>query len=209
MVRIANKTPHKTNLDKQVMHVPSLSIAEKYIEQVVADKKYCAYKCILSDLFTRHYPNNVNFEQVLLKCTILNDFYLTNIIDTFTVAKHIIEVRDIDKRLKNGDLSLIDEISEVNFKNVTKKFYSFATKFCHSHQPDSYPIYDKNVDIALWYFAEKGYISLDFKRKELRDYKTFKEIVDNFRDSNKLNILNYEKLDNYLWKFGKDLTDKK
>ena len=191
------------------MHTPSLSAAEKYIEKVVADKKYCAYKNILHNLFTEYCPYNSCFEQVLLKCTVLNDFYFTNIIDTFTVAKHIIEVRDIDKRLKDGDLCLIDEISDVSFKDVTRRFYSFATKYCHFHQPDLYPIYDKNVDMALWYFSKKGYISLAFKRDELKDYRTFKEIVDNFREAYKLNNLNYVKLDNYLWGFCKELNNKK
>ena len=135
------------------------------------------------------------------------DFYQTKIIEVYTVAEHIINVRNIDVRLMQADLSLIDEIAEVKFKSITRKLYSFATKYCHFHQPNSYPIYDKNVDEALWHFAKMGHINQVFRREELRYYRIFKQIIDNFRDSNKLNKLAYVDLDKYLWQFGKDLNN--
>lgn len=190
------------------MHIPNLSEAKKYIERVNNREKDIVQKNILYDLFSKHYPENNSIEQIFLKCTILNVFYLTNIFDTYSVAEHIIGVRDIDIRLKEADLSLIDEIANVRFKNITRKLYSFATKYCHFHQPNFYPIYDKNVDEALWYFSKMGYIKQVFKRNDLRDYRTFKEIINNFRDINKLDSLKYIELDKYLWLFGKELNKK-
>lgn len=191
------------------MNIPNLIQAKEYIKIVDANKREIAQKSILYNLFGKCFPYNKSLEDVLIKCTLLNDFYQTNIIDKYTVAEHIIKVNNIDTRLKDADLSLIDEIADVRFKDITRRLYSFATKYCHFHQPNIYPIYDKNVDEALWYFSKIGYIKQVFKRNDLKDYRTFKEIINNFRDFNKLSDLKYAELDKYLWKFGKDLNIKK
>ncbi len=190
------------------MEKPTLIQAKEYIKKVDANKRDLAQKSILYNLFGKYFPYNKSLEDVLIKCTLLNDFYQTNIIDIYTVAEHIIKVNNIDTRLEEADLSLIDEIADVRFKDITRKLYSFATKYCHFHQPNFYPIYDKNVDVALWHFSKRGYIKQVFRRNDMKDYRTFKEIIDNFRDFNKLSNLEYAELDKYLWKFGKDLNKK-
>ena len=181
-----------SQLINTIMNIPNLIQAKEYIKIVDANKREIAQKSILYNLFGKCFPYNKSLEDVLIK-----------------VAEHIIKVNNIDTRLKDADLSLIDEIADVRFKDITRRLYSFATKYCHFHQPNIYPIYDKNVDEALWYFSKIGYIKQVFKRNDLKDYRTFKEIINNFRDFNKLSDLKYAELDKYLWKFGKDLNIKK
>jgi len=43
-------------------------------------------------LFKNFCPDNSAIEHILLKVSALNDFYSTNIFDTYTVAKHIREM---------------------------------------------------------------------------------------------------------------------
>jgi hypothetical protein len=59
----------------------------------------------LALLFKETCPSNENLVHVLLKVTALNQFYSTNIFDTYTVAKHIVGM-NIGERLKAGDRAL-------------------------------------------------------------------------------------------------------
>ena len=56
--------------------------------------------------------HNDCIEDVLIKCSSLNDFYSTNIFDIHTMAQHILSLK-IDERLENGDLSLVNDIARV------------------------------------------------------------------------------------------------
>ena len=54
----------------------------------------------INKLFEEMAPNNTNLEDIMLKCSVLNDFYSTNIFDVKPVAKHIKDL-NIDERLKS------------------------------------------------------------------------------------------------------------
>ena len=64
--------------------------------------------------------HNDSIEDILIKCSSLNDFYSTNIFDIFTVAQHILSLH-IDERLEKHDLSLVDDIADVD--ELGKTFY--------------------------------------------------------------------------------------
>ncbi len=66
-------------------------------------------------------PENKNIEHVLLKVSALNDFYSTNIFDTYTVSKHILNCK-IDQSLKDGCKKLVNKIALVTIKGKTKIF---------------------------------------------------------------------------------------
>lgn len=92
---------------------PSPSEVEKYIRLWDSLDNYVNQEKALDKLFFSLCQKNDTIEDVLLKCSTLNDFYSTNIFDIHAVAKHILSIPDIDKRLKNGDLTLVDEIAHV------------------------------------------------------------------------------------------------
>ena len=71
-----------------------------------------------------------NLDDIMIKCSALNDFYSTNIFEVTHIAKHILK-KDIDARLSVGDPTLVEEIGRISEK---KYFYSFATKYCAFHQ---------------------------------------------------------------------------
>ena len=83
-------------------------------------------------LFHQLCPENKTIEDILLKAATLNDFYSTNIFSIFPVAKHILEL-DIDTRLMNGDLTLVDDLPTVMIGGKERHFYSFASKYCSHH----------------------------------------------------------------------------
>ena len=89
-------------------------------------------------------PSNEEISDILLKVATLNDFYSTNIFSVYPVAEHILSLK-IDERLRQGDVTLVNEIQNVTINGVTRKFYSFSTKYCSHHNP-------KNTlsMIAMW-----------------------------------------------------------
>ncbi len=187
---------------------PSEQELKKYVNRWYTLENYVAQEKVLNKLFLKTYPNNNDIEEVLLKVCTLNAFYSTNIYSPYTIAKHIVDL-DIDKKLKAEDLSLVDDIAIVTMDNGNIiNFYSFATKYCSRHKPLIYPIYDSYVDEVLWYYQKKGKLN-SFKRKELKDYTKFNEILINFKSSYNIKNKSLKDLDKYLWQYGKEFFSKK
>ncbi|HHV6305289.1 TPA: hypothetical protein ACUL54_001872, partial [Haemophilus influenzae] len=112
-------------------------------------------------------------EPVLDNINIPNNVYSTNIFAIHYVAKHILGIKDLDKRLKSGDIELVRELGEVTIGGKEKYFYSFATKYCSHHNPIAFPIYDSYVEQVLLYFNKVDKFSA-LKRKDLKNYRKFK-----------------------------------
>ncbi len=140
-------------------------------------------------------------EPVLDNINIPNNVYSTNIFAIHYVAKHILGIKDLDKRLKSGDIELVRELGEVTIGGKEKYFYSFATKYCSHHNPIAFPIYDSCVEQVLLYFNKVDKFSA-FKRKDLKNYRKFKEVLIDFQR------FNLKELDLYLWLLGKEIFPK-
>lgn len=153
-------------------------------------------------LFHVHCPDNCDIESVLLKVSALNDFYSTNIYDTYTVAKHILKL-NIDSRLTSGDRSLVNEIASVNTGEKVRNFYSFASKYCSHHNPDDFPIYDSYVDKMLRHYRKVDKFS-NFRNDDLKLYPTFITVIESLRAFYGVDSFSLRQLDIFLWLTGKD-----
>ena len=160
----------------------------------------------LNKLFHELLPLNNDISAILIKSSILNDFYSTNIFAIYPVAKRI-KSFDIDRRLKEGDANLVMDIKNVTINGKNKSFYSFATKYCSHHNPLEYPIYDSFVDEVLRYFRNSDEFS-DFQDVDLKDYIKFKRILNDFRTFYSLDKYNLKQIDQYIWLLGKDYYPK-
>ena len=156
----------------------------------------------LSRLFFELCPNNDEISYVLLKVSALNDFYSTNIFKVYPVAKHILSLQ-IDERLYQGDVTLVDDIKTVNINGKCINFYSFATKYCSHHQPLYYPIYDRYVDEVLRHYRNQDGFAV-FRNDDLKNYILFKLILEQFRSFYGLDQYSLKELDKYLWQLGKE-----
>ncbi|EDS71420.1 hypothetical protein NE604_06960 [Anaerofustis stercorihominis] len=174
----------------------------KYIKKWDLKENYVLQENSLNKLFGELIPQNKNIEDILLKCSTLNDFYSTNIFSIYSVAKHILYL-NIDSRLSNGDLSLIEDIANVTINGKKKRFYSFATKYCSHHNNKDFPIYDSYVDKILGYFRDLDCFC-EFKKYELKDYKKFTEVLYEFKSFYKLEKFDLKDIDRYLWQLGKE-----
>ena len=172
-------------------YVPSVKDAEWFISTWREVGKFSAPVDAMFRV-CQDYPNNNNLEEVLIKCAVIDNFSSTNVFDLYKMADHIVG-KHIDKRLKNGDYTLVDDISKGGQKRT---FYSFASKYCHYHNPKKFAIYDSYVAKVLCAFLDK-------KEDELRDYNTFMAALNDFSQRYSLKNYKYDDLDKYLWRLGR------
>jgi hypothetical protein len=181
---------------------PSPDYLSRYLQKWEGLENYRLQEQSLSLLFKEFCPSNSVLEQVLLKVSALNDFYSTNIFDTYSVAKHILGMK-IDSRLSSGDLSLVNELAMVTIRDKKRSFYSFASKYCSHHFPDSYPIFDSYVERMLLHYARADSFS-SFRKEHLRHYESFVRIIREFQAFYRLGQFTLRQIDIFLWLAGKD-----
>ncbi len=181
---------------------PCKEEVDKYLKNWDENEEFVKQDFCLNALFKTQYPKNNNIYEILTKVTMLNVFYGTNIFKTYPVAKHILEM-NIDKKLTSNDDSIIDDISKIEINGKKVRLYSFATKYCSFHNPEAYPIYDSFVEKVLNYFRCKDHFA-DFKIQDLKNYSTFKEIVNKFVNFYNLEEYSVKDIDRYLWQVGKE-----
>ncbi|MBR6552928.1 MAG: hypothetical protein IKT89_08845, partial [Clostridia bacterium] len=179
---------------------------EKYLAKWSNLENYHLQEESLNKLFHQLCPNNTDITDILIKASTLNDFYSTNIMSIYPVAKHILGL-NIDSRLQNGDITLVDEIKRVQINNKTINNYSFATKYCSHHNSLDYPIYDSYVDEILRYFRNIDNFS-NFSNDDLKIYTKFKSIIIDFKSFYNLDEYNLKQIDQYLWQLGKEYFNK-
>lgn len=182
-------------------YVPSVKDAEWFLEYWKNLPSYSNQEKALDKLFMGICKRNDNIEDILIKCSSLNDFYSTNIFDIHSVAQHILSLR-IDETLQKGDLSLVDEISHVEVNGKVHTFYSFATKYCSHHNPERYAIYDSYVEKVLVSMNSRDHF-MKFKQEELKVYETYMRVIKAFQQRYGLMQYNIKRLDQYLWQLGK------
>lgn len=187
---------------------PNKKIIEEYlIKWDNLEDHYIWQESSLDKLFHKDYKYNTDLNEILIKCSCLNDFYSTNIFLIYPVAKNIYDLK-IDKRLKDGDPSLVNDIARVTISGKEKVFYSFASKYCSHHNNIEFPIYDYFVDRMLMYFKSKDKFA-KFTKDDLKDYVKFKDILIRFKKFYNIDEYNLRDIDKYLWIAGKEYFHKK
>jgi hypothetical protein len=111
----------------------------------------------LTALF-RQYPHNTDPHHVLLKVIALNALYSTRIPvysekipNALDMTHHIHQHGpEIDSALASGSTEIVDQIANLRVpKKGQRCYFSFASKYCSWQKPQSYPIWDSNVQAYL------------------------------------------------------------
>ncbi|OGV31339.1 MAG: hypothetical protein A2020_11445 [Lentisphaerae bacterium GWF2_45_14] len=193
--------------------LPCETEVNKYLEKWDTLENYSLQEKTLDKLFFSLSPHNTAIDDILIKTSCLNDFYSTNVFSIFTVAKHILSIKDFDERLNSGDLSLVSEIA--NVPDLGRSFYSFASKYCSHHRPLFFPIFDSYVEKTLFFFIHKksihhlGEVGKGEFGKHIRNYETFVDVIFTFRTAYGLEKYSIKEIDQYLWLLGKEYFSKK
>lgn len=183
-------------------HKPCAEEVKEYLEKWNGLEDYVNQEKALNKLFFELCCDNNSIENVLIKCSALNDFYSTNIFKVHNVAQHFLK-QNIDERLANRDLSLVSDLAHIEINGKLFYFYSFASKYCSHHRPDIYPIYDSYVHKLLMYFRRRDGFYV-FKEADLKDYEAYIKVIESFRKHYGLDSFSVKELDKYLWQLGKE-----
>ena len=187
--------------EKFILPTPSKEEVDKYLSLWDSLDDYVEQEHALDKLFFGVFKTNDTIENILIKCSVLNDFYSTNIFKVYPIAKHILGL-NIDDRLNKHDPTLVNDIANVTISGKSKYFYSFASKYCSHHDPLNYPIYDSYVEKVLKYFKKKDKL-IKFNNDDLKHYELFKQILLDFQKAYNIVEYNLKDLDRYLWQLGK------
>jgi len=190
-----------------MLQTPTNNLLDEYIDKFNNDERYYLADQAIINLFTK-FPENKKLEDILLKISVINDLYSTNIFGTFKMARHIQQL-DIDTDLQQGNPDIVNKISTGHGipkpkGNGDRNFYSFATKYCNWHYQDVYPIYDSFVDKILIAYRDRDNFS-NFEDRELKKYSRFKEIIADFKKYYSLTQHNLKQIDKFLWIYGKNI----
>jgi hypothetical protein len=177
--------------------LPSPDLVASYVQQF--DQTQAVVERTLSQLF-QQFPENKRLEDVLLKVVVLNDLYRTGILATYKVAEHIFD-RNIDERIRQGEVEAIELIARVSLGNGVRNNYSFATKYCAWHNSSAFPIYDSFVDKMLWGYQKQDRFDV-FHRQDLWKYERFKATITHFRNHYALLSFELRDIDKFLWLAG-------
>lgn len=183
-------------------HQPSEALISSYLERWGRLENYRLQEESLSLLFNEFCPKNKSIEHILLKVSTLNDFYSTNIFDTYSVARHILDA-NVDSRLEAKDYSLVNDIARVSIKGKVRNFYSFASKYCSHHRPEDFPICDSFVETMLLHYQSVNKFG-EFKKDDIKNYERFVEIIRSFQTYYKLRMFSLKEIDIFLWLAGKE-----
>ena len=182
------------------LHKPTKQLIDNYVEGFKHD--YGQTENAIQSLIEK-FPDNKSFESVLLKSIVINVLYATQIRAIVPVASHIF-AQNIDEDMLLGLPDVVDRIAKVAWNGKQRNNYSFATKYCSFHHPAAYPIYDSYVEKLLVAYRKRDAFA-EFTTYELRDYKRFKQVLNEFKGFYGLAQVSFKELDIFLWRYGKEL----
>jgi len=203
--------PAKTKKSKKDRSLIDVIITNELIEdahrKVKLTDNYGKEDDLITDAF-RRFPNNTDLTIVAMKIGLIDITNSTNIsrykskISVVELADCIVKIKDIDKRIKDGDPEVVNEIARCNGKI---NLFSFASKYCCYHnknvyEKDDYSILDTILrDYLPRYFDDVTSRQIEKWQKSF-DYKKYNDYITTKLDE--LGItLDYKKrkFDHFVW----------
>lgn len=176
-----------------VLTTERLAAARKLFE---ADAEWQAMEQLFDELRAA-YPSNRDLKAVLLKASVINALYTTNVWAIRAMARHICEV--FSGEASRPDAELVARIAELAVGGKVRRFVSFASKYAHFFvDPDRFYILDYYAGQALaTHLGGRRVDPADWTP----DYPTFVQRVETLRRRDGITVSNRE-LDHYLWLYG-------
>jgi hypothetical protein len=165
---------------------------------------------VLTQLFQK-FPENTDFDEVVVKTKVLNILYSTQIRAVNEVARHICNLA-IDPDLRAGKPGIVDRIAVVTMSATGKKRrnYSFASKYCSWHNQRSYPIWDSRVRAYLTWLRQRPEGRFLVKNPDSwTEYAEFVDMINNLRKLDTLGECSFKEIDKFLYTEGGKLIAEK
>ncbi|GAH89740.1 unnamed protein product, partial [marine sediment metagenome] len=144
---------------------------------------------VISSYFQNH-RDNTKEQSVVTKVVLVNSLYFTNIREPLRMARHILELHELDAQLMAGEVEAVERIAQAD-----RYYISFASKYAHFHNKTAFPIFDSFAVAAMSQLQERG-------RRSFPSYIKFFETIKAFREQAGLTSVSWEDFDKYLWLYG-------
>jgi hypothetical protein len=189
-------------------------LVEKYHQAFLGNERYAMSELTVQFVFDNCRDNSC-MKNILIKACVLNSLYSTNIRAIYAVAQRVLSL-NIDQRLRKGDKALVNEIAQTRLNKDTERgFYSFASKYCHFHNNDAYPIYDSFVeDVLVHYQIKSPFMGIPDQKKSsikknirehLKRYESFWAEIEGLKQKYGLQPFSTKEIDHFLWGYGRAL----
>ncbi len=198
----------KVKTPKEIINEPSDTEVKRWLKEWDGMSRYTLQEEALS-LIVDTCKGNTSLKCILAKVMALDSFYSTNLYYQIEMAERIKSISDFDDRVQRGDLSLVENISVLEYEKEiekekvckTKNCISFASKYCNWHNKEAYPIYDSYVRDVLAYLRTT-FTKLNYDPKKLTEYVHFHAAIEEIREVYNLHY-SMKDMDRYLWTLGK------
>jgi len=119
---------------------------------------------------------NTNLDEIRTKISALNDDpdikQLSGLDD---MANHIMKL-NVDDRIKQSDLSVVEDIANITVNGKAYHFLHFASLYCNLHRPDIFPIYSEQHFPFYREYIKRNNLKLD--PDKLNTYAVFSAALD-------------------------------
>lgn len=190
-------------------------------EQRVNDDIKYGREGILIDSALQQYPQNNDIATVSMKICLIDLTNGTNLMRNlgkdgglYDLANKITQI-DFDKRVANGDTSLVNELSKWTKEKFGKNLFSFISKYClyhnvHCYNKDDFVIYDsvlaENISKYISDEEFKNITGKNLYKNSIKKYKydfkyeEYKQIIDFIIEKNNITVSKaHRKMDWFIW----------
>lgn len=166
---------------------------KKYIDIFTSEEMYFVNDTRNIELFKK-YPLNTNADDIRVKLSAINDLDISQNDLMEDAIKHILNLK-FDARLKQGDLSVVEELARIPSNGKIFHLLHFASVFCNFHRPDTFPIYsEQHLAFYRKYIKEKN---LPLDPEKINTYAVFSkalnDLVNRLGLSGKMDYLHIRK----------------
>ncbi|MBR5850677.1 MAG: hypothetical protein IKZ12_06425 [Alistipes sp.] len=190
----------------------TLHISQQDYDDTIANRyavlpKYGVEAAILQRIFASY--STFSYEDILLRSTLLNQFYSTAILDIRSMAEHIAHLPNVATDLQQGVVNVVPQIARVMHNGKQWNHTSFASKFASYQNNGAFPIMDSLVVDVFAKLRMLGFFvkNTKFSKETLRtNYSLYVDVYNEFvalSGMGKLiqngRPLNYKEVDDYLW----------
>lgn len=188
-----------------------MPLTEENVEQisrhVLEISEYRSNFALIRDVMKR-FPYNTDRELVAMKVSLIdttNSTHLSTHIDKISLSELvelILNIRDFDTRLAQGDPDLASQLAQSNGKI---NLFSFASKYCTYHNVevygrDDYSIFDSVVKNALPHYCSTLTAANVNLWRTTCDYAAFHHCIQEILNQNGIYIpFRRRKFDHFLW----------
>lgn len=166
---------------------------QKYVDIFAGQEMYFVNDTRTLELFSKT-PGNASLEDIRIKMSALNDKDVRSNSLEDDMINHILKL-DIDDRLKQNDLTVVEEIARFKSRGADHHLLHAASIYCNFHKPDVFPIYSEQYhDFYRKYIVEYK-LSLDPEKLNTYDVfsKALNDLVERIGLTGKMNYLQLRK----------------